>query len=262
MIEEAAWTDHAASTEEGVAARDDLRTSLGQAHVLRRNAHLASVVHRTLDAVLAVEAKITRRSGGLLHGALAAVARRGHRAGALGRPDHGSPRHALPGHHDVRRRRRHARARTCPTCRKVSARCCDCAAMLASPAEPTGGLPLPDGPLAVEFRGLEFSYGTGTFALRDVDLLSRPGTPAPSSAARGRASRRSRHCCRAPWSRPAARCCSAASTCSTSTCSSCAPRSASSPSAPRCWPAPWPTTSPSSTTSPARRSRRRSPSSA
>ena len=74
VLEEAAWTDHAASTEEGVAARDDLRTSLGQAHVLRRNAHLASVVHRTLDAVLLVETRITRRSGGLLHGALAAVA--------------------------------------------------------------------------------------------------------------------------------------------------------------------------------------------
>ena len=33
VLEEMAWTDHAASTEEGVAARDDLRTSLGQAHV-------------------------------------------------------------------------------------------------------------------------------------------------------------------------------------------------------------------------------------
>lgn len=74
VLEEAAWTDHAASTEEGVAARDDLRTSLGQAHVLRRNAHLASVVHHTLDAVLRVETCITRRSGGLLHAALAAVA--------------------------------------------------------------------------------------------------------------------------------------------------------------------------------------------
>ncbi len=48
-------------------------------------------------------------------------------------------------------------------------------AMLASPAEPTGGLPLPDGPLDVEFRNLEFGYGTGTFALRDVNLLVPAG---------------------------------------------------------------------------------------
>ena len=41
VVEEMAWTDHAAAMEEGVAARDDLRTSLGQAHVLRRCTELA-----------------------------------------------------------------------------------------------------------------------------------------------------------------------------------------------------------------------------
>ena len=45
VVEEMAWTDHAAATEEGVAARDDLRTSLGQAHVLRRNARLTAAIH-------------------------------------------------------------------------------------------------------------------------------------------------------------------------------------------------------------------------
>ena len=47
--------------------------------------------------------------------------------------------------------------------------------MMASPAEPTGGRPVPDGPLDVEFRHLDFTYGTGTFALRDVDLLLAAG---------------------------------------------------------------------------------------
>ena len=37
VVEEMAWTDHAAAMEEGVAARDDLRTSLGQPYVLRRS---------------------------------------------------------------------------------------------------------------------------------------------------------------------------------------------------------------------------------
>ena len=74
VIEEMAWTDHAAATEEGVAARDDLRTSLGQAHVLRRNARLAATIHDALDAVLRVEARVTRRSGTLLHAVLAGTA--------------------------------------------------------------------------------------------------------------------------------------------------------------------------------------------
>src|SRR3954452_21128928 len=34
VVEEMAWTDHAAVLEEGIAGRDDLRTSLGQAHVV------------------------------------------------------------------------------------------------------------------------------------------------------------------------------------------------------------------------------------
>ncbi len=71
VLEETAWTDHAASTEEGVAARDDIRTSLGQPHVLRRNAELAAEIHRRLRRVLAVEVSITRRSGSLLHAVLA-----------------------------------------------------------------------------------------------------------------------------------------------------------------------------------------------
>ena len=47
--------------------------------------------------------------------------------------------------------------------------------MLAAPAEPAGGLPLPEGPLDVEFRDLHFSYEAGTFALRDVDLFVSAG---------------------------------------------------------------------------------------
>ena len=34
VVEEMAWTDHAAVLEEGIAGRDDLRTSLGQPHVV------------------------------------------------------------------------------------------------------------------------------------------------------------------------------------------------------------------------------------
>ncbi|WP_030198580.1 ATP-binding cassette domain-containing protein [Terrabacter tumescens] len=174
VVEEAAWTDHAASTEEGVAARDDLRTALGQAHVLRRNARLAATVHAALDRVLQVEVRITRRSGGLLHGALAAVAVVGT---ALVLADDMTTARLVTlflvttmfvGGVDML-------ARHLPDLQEGFGAVLRLRAMLASPAEPVGGLPLPDGPLDVEFRGLEFSYGTGTFALRDVDLVVPAG---------------------------------------------------------------------------------------
>ena len=174
VLEEAAWTDHAASTEEGVAARDDLRTSLGQAHVLRRNAQLAARVHRTLDAVLAVEVQITRRSGGLLHGALAAVGVVGIALVLAG--DLSTARLVtlflvttmFVGGVDML-------ARHLPDLQEGFGAVLRLRGMLASPAEPTGGLPVPHGPLDVEFNDLDFSYDTGTFALRDVNVVVRAG---------------------------------------------------------------------------------------
>lgn len=74
VVEERAWTDNAAAFEEAVAARDDLRTSRGQAFAVRRLAEASAAVHRTLDRVLAVETRMTARAGLLLHSLLAAVA--------------------------------------------------------------------------------------------------------------------------------------------------------------------------------------------
>src|SRR3954454_25128441 len=174
VVEEAAWTDHAASTEEGVAARDDLRTALGQAHVLRRNARMAARVHAALDRVLQIEVRITRRSGGLLHGALAAVAVVGT---ALVLADDLSTARLVTlflvttmfvGGVDML-------ARHLPDLQEGFGAVLRLRSMLASPAEPTGGLSLPDGPLDVQFTGLEFTYGTGTFALHEVDLHIEAG---------------------------------------------------------------------------------------
>ncbi|GGF58299.1 hypothetical protein GCM10011519_35180 [Marmoricola endophyticus] len=74
VVEEMAWTDHAAAMEEGVAGRDDLRTSLGRPHLLRRTSELAATVHARFDAVLRLEVRVTRRSGLILHGLLAGIA--------------------------------------------------------------------------------------------------------------------------------------------------------------------------------------------
>ncbi|WP_133755279.1 ATP-binding cassette domain-containing protein [Naumannella halotolerans] len=73
VVEEMAWTDHAAAFEESIAARNDLRTSLGQAYAIRRTTELAAEVHRKLRATLAPQVRIPFRSGFLLHGLLAAM---------------------------------------------------------------------------------------------------------------------------------------------------------------------------------------------
>jgi ABC-type multidrug transport system fused ATPase/permease subunit len=174
VLEEAAWTDHAASTEEGIAARDDVRTSLGQPHVLRRNAELAAEIHRRLRRVLAIEVSVTRRSGSLLHAVLAAT-------GLIGI--------ALVLHGDLSTARLvtlflvttmfvgqvDMLARHLPDLQEGMGAVLRLRGMLAVPAEPVGGASLPHGPLDVEFRHLAFSYGTGTFALRDVDLTVAAG---------------------------------------------------------------------------------------
>lgn len=174
VLEEAAWTDHAASTEEGIAARDDVRTSLGQPHVLRRNAELAAEIHRRLRRVLAIEVSVTRRSGSLLHAVLAAT-------GLVGI--------ALVLHGDLSTARLvtlflvttmfvgqvDMLARHLPDLQEGMGAVLRLRGMLAVPAEPVGGASLPHGPLDVELRHLAFSYGTGTFALRDVDLTVAAG---------------------------------------------------------------------------------------
>ncbi len=174
--EEMAWTDHAAAMEEGVAGRDDLRASLGQAHLLRRCTELAATVHDRFAVVLRprepdraphrhAAARRARRAPALARG------RAGHRRPAR----HRRPGDAVPGHHDLRRpgrpagpaparpagrpRRRAAAAR--PAGRRARARA-------AAPA-------LPAGSLDVQFRDLHFAYAEGRFALEHVDLTVPAG---------------------------------------------------------------------------------------
>ena len=69
-----AWTDHAAALEEGIAGRDDLRTSRGQAFAVRRLAQLSSAVHARFNDVVKLEGLLTAKVGLLLHGLLVVVA--------------------------------------------------------------------------------------------------------------------------------------------------------------------------------------------
>ncbi|WP_460446547.1 ATP-binding cassette domain-containing protein [Angustibacter aerolatus] len=175
VLEEMAWTDHAAAMEEGIAARDDLRTSLGQGFLLRRLAELSALVHRRFAEVVVLESRISRRAGVLLHGLLAAVAvvgvllvLSGHESTAalvtlflvtttfVGQVDQV--------------------ARHVPDLQAGVGALTRLRALLATEREPEGGLPVPLGVPSVEVRGLHFAYPDGDFALRDVDLLVPAGT--------------------------------------------------------------------------------------
>lgn len=169
VVEEMAWTDHAAALEEGIAARDDLRTSLGQPHVLRRIAELTAEVHRRFDLVLATETTVGRRTGALLHGVLAAITV----VGVLLVSGGGSSTAQLVtlflvssmfvGQVDML-------ARHLPDLQEGFGAVLRLRAMLAVEPEPSGGRPVPPGPLDLRLRDLHFSYDTGTFALSGVNV--------------------------------------------------------------------------------------------
>ncbi|MFI6826728.1 ATP-binding cassette domain-containing protein [Kribbella sp. NPDC050241] len=170
IIEEMAWTDHTAALEEGIAARDDLRTSLGQAHVLARVARLSATAHEKVNSRVAVDSQIARRAGVLLHGLLVAIGVAGI---AL----------AVDNHLTVARLvtlflvtstfvgQIAMIANNLPDLQAGLGAVTRLRQMLAAEPEPEGGLELPlDGPVDLEIRDLDFSYAEGTFALRDINL--------------------------------------------------------------------------------------------
>lgn len=169
VIEEAAWTDHAAALEEGVSARDDLRTSLGQAHVVQRLSALSATVHRRFDELLALQARATRRTGILLYSLLAATSIAGV---ALVISDDLSVARLVTlflvtstfvGQIDQM-------ARHLPELQTGIGAITRLRHLLESPPEPEGGRPVPAGSVGVEFRDLHFSYAEGDFALDGVSL--------------------------------------------------------------------------------------------
>ena len=175
VIEEIAWTDHAAAMEEGIAARDDLRTALGQAYVVRRCAELSATVHARFRDVVGLESRISRRAGVLLHAVLAAVAVVG---AAL--VMHGSESTAtlvtlflvtttFVGQIDQV-------ARHVPDLQAGVGALVRLRGLLAAEPEPVGGSRLAEGVPTIELRHLHFSYAEGTFALQDVDLTVPAGT--------------------------------------------------------------------------------------
>ncbi|GAA2144083.1 ATP-binding cassette domain-containing protein [Nocardioides koreensis] len=167
--EEAAWTDHAAAMEEGVAGRDDLRTSLGQGHIVRRCTALSAAVHARFAVVLGLESRVGRRTGTLLHAVLAATALVGVVLVVDDRLDTASlvtlflVTTMFVGQVDQL-------ARHLPDLQAGFGAVLRLRGMLGAEREPLGGDDLPDGSLDVHFRDLHFAYAEGQFALQHVDL--------------------------------------------------------------------------------------------
>ena len=166
--EEVAWSDHTAQLEEAVAGRDDVRSSMGQPHVVRQYARRGQELLNRVRARANTSAVVMLRTGLVLHLVLAVLAVAGVALvsserlslaelvtlwllatafiGQLGRvADHLPELQAGLG--------ALARIRS----------------LLAAPQEADGGAPLPAGPPDVEFRGLSFAYDGG-FTLHDVTL--------------------------------------------------------------------------------------------
>ncbi|WP_374928919.1 ATP-binding cassette domain-containing protein [Kytococcus sedentarius] len=169
VLEEAAFTDHAAALEEAIAARDDVRTSLGQPYVVRRLAELSAVVHRRFKAVLDLEIAVVVRSGLILQGLVVVLVVAGAwlvQGGQLGLG-------ALVTLFLVSSRFVGVMAQLAEQLPELQAgmgAVIRLRQMLALEPEPSGGEPLPEGPLGLEFRELDFAYEEGSFALRGVDL--------------------------------------------------------------------------------------------
>ncbi|MEI2777615.1 MAG: ABC transporter ATP-binding protein [Tetrasphaera sp.] len=169
IIEEAAWTDHAAALEEAIAGRDDLRTSLGQSFAIGRLAQLSARVHATFHSVIVLEKKIVLRAVLVLNALLAAVASIGVAMASDGTVSVaqlvtiflitsqfvgvvGFVAEQLPdiqaGLGAVTRLRQ----------------------MLALAPEPVGGKRLDTEHVDVHFDHVDFAYDEGTFALADIDV--------------------------------------------------------------------------------------------
>lgn len=173
--EEIAWTDHAAVMEEGIAARDDLRSSLGQPYLIRRCAELSAAVHSRVSVTCGASARLGRRAGLMLHGLLAAVAV----AGVVLSGDGRLSTSALVTLFLLTTSfvsQIHVVARHMPDVQEGLGALTRLRSMMAVPAEPVGGVAMPMASTAISVRDLHFGYPHGTFRLRGIDLEIPAGT--------------------------------------------------------------------------------------
>ncbi|MEJ8278010.1 ATP-binding cassette domain-containing protein [Pseudonocardia spirodelae] len=174
VAEETAWSDHSAQLEESVAGQDDVRTSLGQPHVVAEFARRAAVVVARTHDVCRVATRVGLRTGFVAHALLGVVAVGGVWLVA------GDPGGiaalvtlwllvtAFVGQVD-------AVVDRMPDIQAGVGALTRVSSLLDAEREPTGGRPLPPGPAPLELRGLTAGYDGG-FRLAGIDLTVPAGT--------------------------------------------------------------------------------------
>ena len=169
--EEVAWSDHTAQLEEAVAGRDDVRSSLGQPHVVRQYALRGQQLLHGVRARSNTSAVVMLRTGLVLHLLLAVT------GVALVSADRLTLAElvtlwllatAFTG--QLSRVADHL-----PELQAGLGALARIRSLLAAPQEEDGGSAPPPGPPEVEFCGLTFAYAGG-FTLHDVRLTIPAGT--------------------------------------------------------------------------------------
>ncbi|WP_345423243.1 ABC transporter ATP-binding protein [Pseudonocardia xishanensis] len=175
VAEEEAWSEHAAQLEEAVAGQDDIRTSLGQPHVVRGYAARAAVVMARVRATRVATTAVTFRTGLVTHGLLGAVLLGGvwlvsgsGAAGVAGLVALWLLASAFVAQVDEI-------ANQLPEIQAGLGALTRVSTLLTAPREPADGDPVPAGPLAVSLTGLTAGY-EGGFRLAGVSLTVPAGT--------------------------------------------------------------------------------------
>jgi ATP-binding cassette, subfamily B, bacterial len=177
--EELAWSDSATQLEESVAGRDDVRTSLGQAHVLAQFSARSAEVLRRCARTCRAATSVGLRTGLVLHALLAALALAGVwlvTGGQLGLPlliTQWLLVTTFVG-------RLGEVANHLPEVQEGLGALTRIRSLMAAEREPSDGAPVPDAsgdPVrdGVEVRGLRFTYGEG-FTLAIDSLVVPAGT--------------------------------------------------------------------------------------
>ncbi|MFP5070604.1 ATP-binding cassette domain-containing protein [Pseudonocardia nantongensis] len=174
VAEETAWSDHSAQLEEAVAGQDDVRTALGQPHVVRGYATRAAEVLRRVGATCLASTRVGLRTGLVAHLLLGAIALGGvwlvadDPGGIAALVTLWILATAFVGQID-------AIVDRMPEIQAGLGALTRVASLLSAEREPDGGAEVPPGPVAVELRGLTAGYDGG-FRLAGIDLTVPAGT--------------------------------------------------------------------------------------
>ncbi|MEU6698361.1 ABC transporter ATP-binding protein [Pseudonocardia sp. NPDC046786] len=174
VAEETAWSDHSAQLEEAIAGQDDVRTSLGQPHVVRGYAARAAAVIARVHATCVAATQVGLRAGFVAHALLGAVALGGVWLVA-GDPGGIAALVTLWILVTAFVSQVDAVVDRMPDIQAGIGALTRVRSLLLAEREPDGGLPLPDGPVGVQLRGLTAGYDGG-FRLAGIDLDVPAGT--------------------------------------------------------------------------------------